>query len=123
MRAEPAPRRGAGGLESCSRPLLSAHCGTAGLHTAPTASLDPQGPSRNPEGGWALSQDAGCAANRPRETSPEPGASDARAREGVVAAALPCSAFPFTSLSQRSAPASTTQFRGHKRSGAENSSL
>lgn len=86
-------------MESGSHLLLSAHCGSAGLCMAPTAALEPQGPSRSPKGGRALSQHAGCAANRPRETSSEPGAADAPAREGVVAAALPCSAFPFTSPS------------------------
>ncbi|XP_032465478.1 formin-2-like [Phocoena sinus] len=97
----------------------------ARLHAAATASLDAQRAQivqQEPQGCWPLSQDEWFSASWLGWTPPEMGVEDARAREGVVAAVLLFSVFPFPSQSEQSAPASTAHFRSHKRREAENSS-
>lgn len=96
-----------------------------GCMRPPPPPWTPSGPrscSRSPKGCWPLSQDEWFSASWLGWTPPEMGVEDARAREGVVAAVLLFSVFPFPSQSEQSAPASTAHFRSHKRREAENSS-
>lgn len=107
MRAELAPRRGRGALESGSHLLpLCPLGGSAGLWP-PAALWNPRAQQKPQR--WPGPQPAcGVLPTCPGRTSLRAGAADALPGRGWWLAALPCSAFPFTLPAQCASPPLTS---------------